>query len=73
MRFEFLNGPWENSVLPTIVRDNPDGGDPHIIATLKRVHDPAALYELCKLANAAQAEPPEPSGCHPIPTPSTTN
>lgn len=49
--FNFLNGPWENSVWPTIVRDDPEGGDPHILATLKRVHNPDALYELCRLAN----------------------
>lgn len=53
LRFEFMNGPWENSELPTIVRDNPAGGDPHILAVLKRVHNPVALHELCALANAA--------------------
>jgi hypothetical protein len=51
--YQFLNGPWENAVLPTIVKDDPDGGDPHILATLKRVHNPDAIYELCRLANDA--------------------
>lgn len=50
-RFCFMEGPWENSRLPTIVRDDPDGGDPHILAVLSRVHNPDALYELCRLAN----------------------
>ncbi len=54
MRFEFMNGPWENADLPTIVRDNPTGGDPHILAVITRVHNSDALYELCRLANAAQ-------------------
>ena len=53
LRFEFMDGPWENSELPTIFRDSPTGGDPHILAVLKRVHDPAALHELCALANEA--------------------
>lgn len=52
-RFEFMNGPWENSELPTIVRDSPTGGDPHILAVLKRVHNPDGLHELCALANEA--------------------
>lgn len=51
--FQFINGPWENSTLPTIVRDDPAGGDPHILAVIKRVHNPDALYELCRLANDA--------------------
>jgi hypothetical protein len=59
MKFEFINGPWENSVLPTIVRESPAGGDPHILAVIKRVHNPDALYELCRLANAAL-----PNRCH---------
>lgn len=65
--FEFIAGPWENSELPTIVKDDPAGGDPHILAVIKRVHNPDALYELCRLANdafeasaarAALSEPP---------------
>ena len=52
-RFQFIECGWENSVLPTIVRDSPTGGDPHILAVLQRIHDPAALHELCRLANAA--------------------
>jgi len=49
--YQFVNGPWENSELPTIVKDDPAGGDPHILAVIKRVHNPDALYELCRLAN----------------------
>lgn len=49
--YQFISGPWENSELPSIVRDDPAGGDPNILATIKRVHNPDALYELCRLAN----------------------
>lgn len=51
--FQFINGPWENSELPTIVKENPAGGDPHILAVIRRVHNPDALHELCRLANNA--------------------
>ena len=51
--FRFIDGPWENSREPTITRTDPDGGDPHILATLTRIHRPEALYEICALANAA--------------------
>lgn len=57
MPYAFLNGPWENATLPTIVQENPKGGDPHILATLKSVHNPDALYELCHLANVAASIP----------------
>jgi hypothetical protein len=59
MRFDFYNGPWENSELPTITRDDPAGGDPHILAVIQRVHNPDALYELCRLANEAEKLRPE--------------
>lgn len=49
--YEFLNGAWENSEHPTIVKDDPNGGDPHILASLRRIYNPEALYELCRLAN----------------------
>jgi len=49
--YQFINGPWENSELPTIVKDDPAGGDPHILAVLKRIHNPEELYDLCRLAN----------------------
>lgn len=67
LRYHFLNGPWENSRLPTIVRDNPTGGDPIIIATISRVHRPADVYGLCAAANKARGwlplpAPPEPAG-----------
>jgi hypothetical protein len=51
--FRFFNGTWENSDLPTIVREDPQGGDPHILAVIGRVHNPDAIYELCRLANDA--------------------
>lgn len=53
-RYRFMNGPWENSRVPTITREDPDGGDPHILCTVQRVYNPAALYELCRLANIAE-------------------
>lgn len=56
-RFHFFEGPWENATAPTIVCDDPQGGDPHILAVLARVHSPEALHELCRLANEALREP----------------
>lgn len=55
LEFRFFQGPWENARRPTIVRDDPWGGDWHILATLARVHNPDALYELCRLANIGLA------------------
>ncbi len=55
LEFRFFDGPWENARKPTIVRDDPWGGDPHILATIGRVHNPDALYELCRLANIGLA------------------
>lgn len=52
--YRFINGPWENSELPTIVKDDPAGGDPHILATIKRVHNPDGLYELCRRADLVE-------------------
>lgn len=54
--FAFLEGLWENSRRPTLTRDDPAGGDPHILGEFARVHNPDALYELCRLANAALAK-----------------
>ena len=51
--YRFLSGPWENSERPTIIKDSHTGGDPHILATLARIHDPNAIYELVRLANLA--------------------
>jgi len=53
LRFAFIDGPWENSRVPTITRDCPAGGDPHILGAFSRVHNPNGLYELCRLANVA--------------------
>lgn len=55
LEFRFFERPWENARMPTIVRDDPWGGDPHILATIVRVHDPDGLYELCRLANIGLA------------------
>lgn len=49
-RYYFM-GPFENSTVPTIARDDPGGGDPIIIATLARVHRPDELHDICRLAN----------------------
>lgn len=59
--FWFFADPWENSELPTIVRDCAHGGDPHILATIKRVHDPAALHDLCRLATEQLTRHPKPT------------
>lgn len=48
-------GPYENCEGYSIVRDDPQGGDPITIATLKRIHRPDELHELCRLANQASA------------------
>lgn len=55
--FAFYSGPWECSEAPTIVRADPEGGDPHILATIARIHHPQALHELCRLANERLAVP----------------
>lgn len=62
--YRYLNGPWENSELPTIVQDDEHGGDPRILATIQRVHNPDALYELCRLANRREQYPERPDGRH---------
>lgn len=49
-------GPFENSTVPSITRDNPTGGDPIMVATLSRIHRPDDLHELCSLANSAIGE-----------------
>lgn len=50
MRFEFMNGPWENAERPTLVMENPTGGDPIILGEFASVYRPADLHELCALA-----------------------
>jgi hypothetical protein len=55
-RFYFYPRAWENCDKPTIVRYDPAGGDPHILAVLARVYNPDALHELCRLANIAAAD-----------------
>lgn len=57
--YSFLSGPWENATDPTIVARDPEGGDPWILATIKRVHRPDLLYHLCYMANL-QIEGPVP-------------
>jgi hypothetical protein len=53
LRFSFCEGPWENSDLPSICRENPTGGDYHVLCQMKRVYAPDDLHELCRTANAA--------------------
>jgi hypothetical protein len=52
-RFTFIDGPWECSRLPSIVREHPEGNDDIVLAQLSRIGHPAELYDLCRLANAA--------------------
>ncbi len=62
MPFYFFNTGWENSRLPTIVQEDENGGDYRNLAVLKRVHNPDALHDLCRLANEAiKAASPAPS------------
>lgn len=49
--YSFYEAPTEVTDQPTIVRDDPAGGDPLTVAVLKRVHRPEEVYELCRLAN----------------------
>ena len=55
LEFRFFEGPWENARIPTIVRDDPWGGDPHILAAIARIYDPGTIHELCRLANLGLA------------------
>jgi hypothetical protein len=52
MAYRFYNGPWENSEKPSIVMDDPGGGDPHIIAELASIYRPDDLHDLCRKASA---------------------
>lgn len=51
--YRFMNGPWENSELPTITRVSPYGGDPQILCTISKVHRPDDIHDLCASANKA--------------------
>lgn len=42
----FYRGPFENCDRPCIVRDDPKGGDPIIIAELHAVHRPEELQKI---------------------------
>lgn len=48
--FRFFERPFENSAVPCLVMDSPEGGDPYILATLRRIYRPDLLHELCALA-----------------------
>lgn len=50
-----LMGPYENCEGYSIVRDDPEGGDPITIAVLRRIHRHDELREICRLANQAKA------------------
>jgi hypothetical protein len=50
--FYFFEGPWENSRSPTIVMDDPNGGDYVILATISAVFRPNDLHEMCARANS---------------------
>ena len=50
--FHYYSLPFENSKEPCIVREDVGGGDPHVICTVRRVYNPDALHELCRLANS---------------------
>lgn len=53
-RFWFAESGFENSAEPCLCRDDPQGGDPHVLATFSRVLNPDAISELCAAANAKQ-------------------
>jgi hypothetical protein len=52
--FRFCEQPWENSRVPSITREHPEGNDDRVLAQLSRVNHPDDLYELCRLANSAE-------------------
>lgn len=48
----YFSGPFENCEDYSIVRDNPSGGDPIIIATIKCVHRKEDLLKMFRAVNA---------------------
>jgi hypothetical protein len=54
-RYDFMPGPWENATRPSLVVDDPNGGDPHILGEFARIYRPDALHELVRLANIGAA------------------
>lgn len=51
--FHFNKQPWENSLFPSLVRDDEKGGDPHLICQCVHIMHPDALFEMCHRANVA--------------------
>ncbi|WP_276199023.1 hypothetical protein [Chelatococcus sp. XZ-Ab1] len=52
--FAFYAQGFENSEHPCVIRDDPAGGDPHVLCTVRRIHNPGALNELCAKANTIE-------------------
>jgi hypothetical protein len=53
LRYSYIDGPWECSRVPSIVRQHPEGNDDIVLTQLARICHPQELYDLCRLANAA--------------------
>lgn len=51
---QFYEGPWENCDKPCIVMADQEGGDGHILGVFSRIHNPAALHDLCALSWPAE-------------------
>lgn len=49
--YSFYRTGFENCRKPSIVRADPEGGDPHIIAVLGRIYDPERLQDLVNAKN----------------------
>lgn len=60
-RFDFYPRGFENTTHPCLVMDDPQGGDPHILALISVIYRPTDLQGLCEMANAYldSIEPPE--------------
>ena len=75
-RFDFYPRGFENTPHPCLIVEDPNGGDPHILALLSVIHRPTDLQGLCDMANAyldsidpppkcpiCKDECPSPNGC----------
>jgi hypothetical protein len=51
-RFDFLPSGFENTPHPCIVMDDPNGGDPRILALISVIYRPTDMQGLCEMANA---------------------
>lgn len=51
-RFDFYPRGFENTPHPCLVVDDPQGGDPHILALISVIYRPTDIQGLCDMANA---------------------